>query len=89
MRLTAPRKAAQDALDAWLCLLVALHLAEGREWLIVGDFASGDMVVPYGARPEAELEARCLRSGRGPETWVRRFRLSRQEDNEMSGSLAL
>lgn len=74
--LTAPRKADQDALDASLCLLVALYLSEGRECLMVGDLTSGYMVVPYGAGLHAELEARCLRTARGPETWVRTFRLN-------------
>lgn len=77
--LSAPRKADQDALDACLCLLVSLHLAEGNDCLMVGDLASGYMVVPYGAGLHAELETRCLRTARGPEAWVRAFRLRGHE----------
>lgn len=72
--LAAPRKGDQDGLDAFLCLLVALHLAEGRECLMVGDIASGYMVVPFGAQLNAELEVRCRRTRREPGTWVRSFR---------------
>lgn len=69
----SPRKADQDELDACLCLLVALHLAEGRDCLMVGELESGYMVVPYGAGLCAELEARCHKTGRGTDAWVRRF----------------
>ena len=38
--LDAPRKHDQDALDACLCLVVALHAAFSRECLVVGDLQS-------------------------------------------------
>jgi catechol 2,3-dioxygenase-like lactoylglutathione lyase family enzyme len=69
----APRKRDQDALDACLCLLVALHLARGRECLWVGDIVSGYILVPHGGALHAELEARCGRTGREPAQWLRRI----------------
>ncbi len=74
--ISSPRKADQDALDACLCLLVALHLAEGSECLMVGELETGYMVVPYGAGLHAELDQRCRKTSRGPERWVRSFRLT-------------
>jgi len=71
-----PRKADQDGLDACVCLLAALHLAETRECLMVGDLDTGYIVVPYGEILSKELEARCERTGRTPSEWVRSFRLS-------------
>jgi predicted RNase H-like nuclease len=70
---TSPRKPDQDGLDACLCLLVALYLAERKECLIVGDQQTGYIVVPYGAGLRAELDARCKRTGRLPSDWVRPF----------------
>ena len=72
---TSPRKSDQDGLDACLCLLVALHLVEMKDCLMVGDRQSGYIVVPYGAGLRAELEARCNQTGRTPSEWVRVFRL--------------
>lgn len=43
---------------------------------MVGDLASGYMVVPYAAGLHAELEARCRHTARGPEAWVCSFRLA-------------
>lgn len=74
-----PSKRDQDALDACICLLVALHLAELRDALMVGDMNTGYIVVPYGNELCAELAARCQRIGREPSDWVRPFRLSRKE----------
>jgi hypothetical protein len=72
---TSPRKSDQDGLDACLCLLVALYLAEGKDCLMVGDQQTGYIVVPYGAGICAELNGRCNRTGRVPSEWVRAFRL--------------
>jgi predicted RNase H-like nuclease len=72
---TSPRKSDQDRLDACLCLLVALYLAERKCCLMVGDRQSGYIVVPYGAGLHAELDARCNKTGRVPSEWVRAFRL--------------
>ena len=74
-RKTPPRKIDQDGLDACLCLLVALYLAERKECLMVGDRQTGYIVVPYGAGLHAELESRCKKTGRTPSEWVRMFRL--------------
>lgn len=71
-----PHKRDQDALDACLCLLVALELVEGRDCLMVGDLDTGYIVVPGSATLHAELEARCNQTGRRPSDWVRTFRLA-------------
>jgi predicted RNase H-like nuclease len=75
-RKTSPRKSDQDGLDACVCLLVALHLAERKNCLMVGDLRTGYIVVPYGAGLRAELDARCNRTGRAASEWVRVFRLA-------------
>jgi predicted RNase H-like nuclease len=72
-----PRKSDQDSLDACLCLLVALFLAEQRDCLMVGDQRTGYIIVPHGVGLVAELEARCLQTDRAPSEWVRPFRLLR------------
>ena len=72
---TSPRKSDQDGLDACLCLLVALYLAERKDCLMVGDLRTGYIVVPYGAELHAELDARCRQTGRVPSEWVRRFKM--------------
>lgn len=74
-RNTSPRKSDQDGLDACLCLLVALYLAQRKDCLMVGDLQTGYMVVPDDAGLGAELEARCNQTGRAPSEWVRKFRL--------------
>lgn len=74
MGLASPRKADQDSLDACLCLLVALHLAEGKACLKVGDRQSGYIVVPDCADLVDELAQRCKDVGRTPSDWVRVFR---------------
>lgn len=72
---TSPRKSHQDGLDACLCLLVALYLAENKDCLMVGDRETGYIVVPYGASIRAELDARCNQTGRVPSEWVRAFKM--------------
>lgn len=72
--LATPRKRDQDGLDASLCLLVALHLAEERDCLFVGEVASGYMVVPHSLGLHEELNERCRRTGRVPQEWLRRVR---------------
>lgn len=74
-RNTSPRKREQDGLDACLCLLVALYLAERKDCLLVGDLQTGYIVVPYGAGLRAELDVRCNQTGLAPSKWVRAFRL--------------
>lgn len=72
---TLPRKVDQDRLDACLCLLVALHLAERKDCLMVGNRQTGYIVVPYGAGLRAELVARCNQTDRVPSEWVRAFKM--------------
>jgi predicted RNase H-like nuclease len=72
----SPRKLDQDGLDACICLLVALHLAEGKDCLMVGDVETGYIVVPDSAGLRAELDARCCKTGRSPARWLRVFRES-------------
>ena len=72
---TAPRKCDQDKLDACLCLLVALDLAERKDCLMVGDLRTGYIVAPYAAGLRAELDARCRETNREPSEWVRVFGL--------------
>jgi predicted RNase H-like nuclease len=71
----SPRKRDQDSLDACLCLLVALYLADRKCCLMVGNQQSGYIVVPYGAALHAELDARCNQTGRVPSEWVKGLRL--------------
>ncbi len=71
----SPRKRDQDGLDACLCLLVALYLADGKDCLMVGNRQTGYIVVPYGAGLRAELDARCSQTGRVPSEWVRRLKM--------------
>ena len=73
--LTKPTKADQDGLDACLCLLVALHMAEQKECLMVGDMHTGYVVVPHCGVLVAELEQRCVKTDRAPSDWVLLFRL--------------
>lgn len=75
-RIESPRKRDQDHLGACLCLLVAVHLAEGKSCLMVGDLQSGYIVVPDGARLRTELESRCAVTRRRPSEWVRVFQRS-------------
>jgi predicted RNase H-like nuclease len=75
-RRTSPRKSDQDGLDACVCLLVALYLAELKTCLMVGDLRTGYIVVPHDTGLRAELDARCNRIGRAPSEWVRVFRLT-------------
>ena len=74
-RKISPRKNDQDGLDACLCLLVALHLIEGKDCLMVGDCETGYIVVPDDADLRAELDNRCKQTNRVPSDWVRVFRL--------------
>ena len=72
-----PRKSDQDKLDACLCLLVALHLAEGRDCLMVGNQQTGYIVVPHCSGLQGEVETRCGVTAREASEWVRTFKLSR------------
>jgi predicted RNase H-like nuclease len=71
----SPRKGDQDCLDACLCLLTSILLAEGTECLMVGDHDTGYIVVPFGEELHTELHTRCERTGRAPTDWVRPFSL--------------
>ena len=73
---SSPRKSDQDRLDACLCLLVALYLAERKDCLMVGDRQTGYIVVPNGDALRSELETRCRETSREPSQWVRVFRMT-------------
>ncbi len=70
---TSPRKSDQDGLDACLCLLVALYLAEQEDCLMIGDLQTGYIVVPFGASLLSELEVRCAKTDRDPSEWIQVF----------------
>lgn len=73
--LERPRKVDQDRLDACLCLLVAVHLADGDDGLMVGNHATGYIVVPHSAKLADELARRCEATSRAACDWVSPFRL--------------
>ena len=57
-----PSKAAQDALDSVICLLVAaLWLADRERCVMVGDLTSGYIIAPVGRDIRARLTARAER----------------------------
>jgi predicted RNase H-like nuclease len=64
----------QDKLDACICLLVAVSLAERKLNLMVGDSLTGYIVVPHSAPLRREIVARCRATGRAPLEWMRVFR---------------
>lgn len=66
-----PTKRDQDGLDACLCLLVAINFAEGKSCLVVGKHESGSIIVPYSSSLREELSARCVKTKRDPNAWVR------------------
>lgn len=70
--LRSPSKADQDKLDACLCLLPGLHLADGCSCLLAGSNDSGYIVVPDSRQLIEELRASCKVTGRDPDKWVRR-----------------
>jgi predicted RNase H-like nuclease len=72
----SPTKRDQDCLDAWLCLLVALHLVERKLCLMIGNLQTGYMVVPHGDDLFLELTARCTQTGKIQPEWLRRFTLT-------------
>jgi len=72
---TSPRKSDQDGLDACLCLLVGLYLAERKDCLMIGDLRTGYIVVPYSETLRRELDVRCNKTGQVPSECVRVFRL--------------
>jgi len=75
-RSAAPRKNTQDGVDACVCLLAALHMAELKECLVVGDQDTGYIVVPHEEDLLEELQARCERTGRTHSRWLRAFRMT-------------
>lgn len=79
-----PRKGDQDRLDACLCLLVALHLAEREFCLMVGDLQTGYIIVPHRLELERELETRCLKIPWQPSDWVRTFKLGTASPGSIS-----
>jgi predicted RNase H-like nuclease len=70
----APRKTDQDSVDACLCLLTAIHLADGGDGLFVGDFQTGYIVAPHSQLLFDECTRRCNVMGRNPSDYVRVIR---------------
>ncbi len=70
---TKPKKADQDCLDACICLLVALSLAEREKCLMIGKIDNGYMVVPYCRHLSKEIEDRCQETERSTVEWVHIF----------------
>jgi predicted RNase H-like nuclease len=68
-----PHKSDQDGLDACICLLTALYMAEHRDCLMVGNTDTGYIVVPHGDGLHRELDKRCKKTNRDPSIWIRRF----------------
>jgi len=69
-----PKKKDQDGLDACICMVAAVHLAEGRKCLMVGDVQTGYIVVPHSEMLRVELAARYTQTGRNPVNWVHTVR---------------
>lgn len=72
----SPRKQDQDCLDACICLLIGMHLVGKKDCLFVGDMDTGYIVVPYGESLHKELAVRCEISGRKPDEWLHKFKMS-------------
>lgn len=72
----SPRKRDQDGLDACICLIVALYLAESKDCIMVGNTDTGYIVVPHGDCLRRELEERCKKTNRDPSLWVRTFSMN-------------
>jgi len=70
-----PRKSDQDRIDACICLLVGLHLADNKGCLMIGNCTNGYIIVPDDPILTKELITRCTATGRTPTDWVRTFRL--------------
>jgi predicted RNase H-like nuclease len=68
--LQKPRKSDQDRLDACICLLGAMAMAKQQRILIVGNYHTGYMVVPYSQPLGEELDIRCRATDRSPSEWV-------------------
>lgn len=71
--LKTPRKPDQDRLDACLCLLVAMDMAEGNACVVVGEQKSGYIVTSASEKMEYELTRRCIQTDRDPTNWICRF----------------
>ena len=65
-----PLKADQDRLDACLCLLVAMELAEGKNCLVVGEQTTGYIVTSASELIVSELIQRCIQTERDPAKWI-------------------
>ncbi len=75
--LASPRKGDQDRLDACLCLLVAMEMADGQECLLVGQQQSGYIAASSSAMIHDELAQRCIATKRNPSHWLHKWRLER------------
>lgn len=71
--LELPQKADQDRLDACLCLLVAMDMADGKDCMVIGEQASGYIVTTAAEMMQSELTQRCIQTERDPARWIRSF----------------
>ena len=71
-----PGKSDQDGLDACICLLTAVCMAEGSECLMVSNQETGYILVPFGEDLYAELTPRCEKLRRSPGEWLRPLKLA-------------
>jgi len=71
-RIPGPGKPDKADLDACICLLVALYLAQRKDCLMVGDRRTGCIVVLLGAGLPADPDARSKETGRvaSERVWV-------------------
>ncbi|MFZ2123640.1 MAG: DUF429 domain-containing protein [Rhodoferax sp.] len=69
--LKIPRKPDQDRLDACLCLLVAMDIAEGKGCMVIGEQKSGYIVTLASEMMQGELTQRCIQTERDPTKWIR------------------
>lgn len=68
-----PRKTDQDCLDACLCLLVAMDMAEGETCLLIGEQKTGYIVTTASELVVNEFAERCIETERNPTGWIHRF----------------
>lgn len=68
--LESPRKSDQDRLDACLCLLVAMDMAEGKDCMVIGEQKSGYIVTSASEMVKNELTQRCIQTERDPTRWI-------------------
>ena len=66
-----PNKAAQDQLDAMLCLLQSIEWEQASDFLVIGEMPSGYIVTKHSPRLVQELTTRCeeLQQEKAEQNW--------------------